>query len=427
MPDTMPTADAAADAAPNTALPGPGALDGLRVLDLSRVLAGPWCAQNLADLGADVVKVESPDGGDDTRKWGPPFVTEPETGRRDAAYYFATNRNKRSIAVDFRQPEGLDLVRDLARQADVVIENFKLGGLRKYGLDVESIREINPNVIYCSITGFGQTGPYAARPGYDFLLQGMGGLMSFTGLPDGVPGAGPMKVGVAVCDLFTAMYATTAILAAVVHREKTGEGQHIDCALFDTQIAVLANQASNWLNGGTVPQRMGNNHPNVVPYRVYPVADGHIIIACGNDRQFRALMGALGAPELAEDARFDSNEARVTNRDAIDAIIEHLLKDTPRDAALQRIEAAGVPCGPINDVADVFADPHVQARGAMVEQTDDTGLTTRSVAFPARLERTPASYRRAPPRLGQNGAEVLSDWAGYDAERVAALRRDGVI
>ena len=407
--------------------PATGALDGLKVLDLSRVLAGPWSAQNLADLGADVVKVESPDGGDDTRKWGPPFVTDPETGDRDAAYYFATNRNKRSIAVDFKQPEGLALVLDLAKQADIIIENFKLGGLKKYGLDVESVRTSNPNVIYCSITGFGQTGPYAARPGYDFLLQGMGGLMSFTGQPDEMPGVGPMKVGVAVCDLFTAMYATTAILAAVIHREKTGEGQHIDCALFDTQVAVLANQASNWLNGGVVPQRMGNNHPNVVPYRVYPVADGHIIIACGNDRQFAALTAALGAPELATDPRFATNEDRVANRNAIDARIEELLHETPRDEVLQKIEAAGVACGPINNVEDVFSDPHLLSRGAVVEQTDDSGLTTRSVAFPAKLERTPASYRRAPPKLGADAGNVLEDWVGYSAEQLAALRKGGVI
>ena len=407
--------------------PTPGALDGLRVLDLSRVLAGPWSAQNLADLGADVVKVESPDGGDDTRKWGPPFVTDPTSGRRDAAYYFATNRNKRSIAVDFRQPEGLALVLDLVKEADIVIENFKLGSLQQYGLDVDSIRKIKPDIIYCSITGFGQTGPYAARPGYDFLLQGMGGLMSFTGQPDGMPGAGPMKVGVAVCDLFTAMYATTAILAAVVHREKTGVGQHIDCALFDTQVAVLANQAASWLNGGIVPQRMGNNHPSVVPYRVYPVADGHIIIACGNDKQFGALTSALGEPELATEARFSTNEARVTNRDAIDARIEHFLSDVTREEALKRIEAAGVACGPINNVEDVFSDPHLKSRGAVVEQTDASGLTTRSVAFPAKLERTPASYRRAPPMLGADAADVLKDWADYGAEQLEQLRENGVI
>lgn len=405
----------------------PGALNGLKVLDLSRVLAGPWCGQNLADLGADVVKVEAPDGGDDTRKWGPPFVTDADGQRRDAAYYFAANRNKRSIAVDFRSPEGLKLVRDLARHADVIIENFKLGGLRKFRLDVESLRKDNPQVIYCSITGFGQTGPYAHRPGYDYLLQGMGGLMSFTGQPDGAPGAGPVKVGVAVCDLFTAMYATTAILAAVIHRNRTGEGQYLDCSLLGAQVAMLANQGSNWLNGGVVPERLGNDHPSVVPYRVYPVQDGHMIIACGNDRQFRALTTALGVPDLAEDPRFATNEMRVRNRDEIDGILIGHLATMPRAAALTLLEKAGVPCGPINDLRDVFSDPQVLAREMIVTHTDAQGLSSRSVAFPVAFERTPIAYHRAPPQLGADGPEIMADWAGYDAADLERLKRTGVL
>lgn len=405
----------------------PGALNGLKVLDLSRVLAGPWCGQNLADLGADVVKVETPDGGDDTRKWGPPFVTDADGQRRDAAYYFATNRNKRSIAVDFRSPEGLALVQDLARHADVIVENFKLGGLRKYGLDVDSVRKDNPQVIYCSITGFGQTGPYAHRPGYDYLLQGMGGLMSFTGQPDGAPGAGPVKVGVAVCDLFTAMYATTAILAAVIHRNRTGEGQHLDCSLLGSQVAMLANQASNWLNGGVVPERLGNDHPSVVPYRVYPVADGHMIVACGNDRQFKALTGALGVPKLAEDPRFATNEMRVRNRDEIDGILTGHFSTMPRDGLLTLLEEAGVPCGPINDLQDVFSDPQVLARKMIVEHTDSQGLASRSVAFPVMFERTPVAYHRAPPPLGADGPGVMADWAGYDPADLERLQQKGVI
>jgi crotonobetainyl-CoA:carnitine CoA-transferase CaiB-like acyl-CoA transferase len=405
----------------------PMALGHIRVLDLSRVLAGPWAAQLLADLGADVVKVENPRGGDDTRGWGPPFMETPDGGQGDAAYYTTANRNKRSIGVDFTTAEGAALVRAMAAKADVVIENFKLGALRKYGLDHETLRAADPRLIYCSITGFGQTGPYAARPGYDFLIQGMGGLMSFTGQPDGAPGAEPMKVGVAVCDLFTGMYASTAILAALIHRDRTGEGQHIDCSLLDSQIAMLANQGANWLVGGRTPQRMGNHHPSVVPYRVFAAADGHVIVACGNDGQFKRLCGALGMPETAEDERFRTNAARVANRDAVDGRIAERVSAIGRAELIAMLEAAGVPGGPINTVPDVFADPHVRARGAAVPLTRRDGTQIATVAYPPRLSATPATYRKAPPMLGEDSADVLGDWMGYDEAAITRLRDAGVI
>ena len=387
-----------------------GALAGLRVLDLSRVLAGPWATQMLADLGADVVKVESPDGGDDTRKWGPPFMEGADGTRSDAAYFACCNRNKRSVVLDFRTPEGAETVRALAAGADILVENFKLGGLAKYGLDYASLREGNPGLIYCSITGFGQDGPYAHRAGYDFLIQGMGGLMSITGQPDGAPGAEPMKVGVAVADLFTGMSATTAILAAVNWRHRTGQGQHIDCALLDSQIAMLASQASNWLNGGVVPGRLGNSHPNVVPYRVFEAADGHVIVACGNDGQFARLCDALGCAELATDARFATNEARIENRAAVEGLLGQVIGPLDRGDVIARLEAAGVACGPINTVPDVFDDPHVQARGVAVPMQRADGTVVQTTAFPAKLSETPATYRRAPPSLGEDTAAVLEDW-----------------
>ena len=402
------------------------ALSHLRVLDLSRVLAGPWSSQILADLGADVLKIESPDGGDDTRKWGPPFLPENADGTADAAYFAAANRNKRSLAIDFSKPEGAQAIRDLAASCDIVIENFKLGGLKKYGLDYASISAIKPDVIYCSITGFGQTGPYAPRAGYDFLIQGMTGLMSITGVPDGKPGAGPMKVGIAVADLFTGMYATVSILAAVTHRTLTGEGQYIDCALLDTQLATLSNQASNFLVGGSAPTRMGNSHPNVVPYHVYEVADGHLIIAVGNDRQFRHLCEALKAPLLADDPRFVIGKARVANRDVLDQTLTGLMKDMTREAVINLLEKAQVPCGPINDVAEAFADPQVVSRQMVVPMARD-GYEVPTVAFPAKLSRTPAQYRTAPPTLGADTDDTLARVAGYDTETIRKLRESGVI
>jgi len=407
--------------------PGTGALNHVRVLDLSRVLAGPWAAQVLADLGADVIKVESPSGGDDTRSWGPPFITGPDHEPGDAAYFTSCNRNKQSVTIDFSTAEGADLVRDLARQADVVIENFKLGGLAKYGLDYASLKRVNPQIIYCSITGFGQQGPYAHRPGYDFMIQAMGGLMSITGQPDGAPGGGPVKVGVAVCDLFTGMYAAVTILAAMAHRNRTGEGQHIDCSLLDSQVAMLANQAANLLVGGEAPTRMGNNHPNVVPYRVYPTMDGHIVVTCGNDGQFQRLCQVLDRGDLLEDPRFRSNSDRIANRDLLDQLLTECLSGRCRDEMIAAFEAANVPCGPINDLAEVFADPHVRARGLEVEMTRSDGATVPTVAFPARLSATPATYRVAPPTLGADTEKVLSEYLDLDRATITRLRETGVI
>ncbi len=412
---------------PDLPSPPARALGHLRILELSRVLAGPWATQVLADLGAEVVKIERPGRGDDTRSWGPPFLTGADGEPGDAAYYTACNRNKRSLAIDFAQPEGADLVRRLVPRFDVVIENFKVGSLARYGLDYPALRELHPGLVYCSITGFGQDGPYAARPGYDFLIQAMGGLMSITGLPDGEPGGGPVKVGVAISDLFTGMYAAVSILAALAHRERTGEGQHIDCALLDCQVAMLANQAANWLVGGQVPRRMGNSHPNVVPYRVYAVRDGHVIVAVGNDEQFRRLCAALDAAALAEDPRFASNAGRVRHRAALDTRLAELLAGWGRAELVARLESAGVPCGPINTVPEVFADPQVEARGLVVPMTRADGTTLSTVAFPARLSATPARYRRAPPPLGADGEQVLGSLLGLDAEALAGLRERRVI
>lgn len=397
------------------------------MLDLSRVLAGPWATQILGDLGAEIVKVETPGKGDDTRSWGPPFLPEDDGITGDAAYFTACNRNKKSLTIDFSNPEGASLVRRLAAHADVVVENFKVGGLAKYGLDYESLREVNPKLIYCSVTGFGQTGPYAHRAGYDFLIQGMGGLMSVTGQPDGTPGAEPMKVGVAVSDLLTGMYAAVAILAAVVHREKTGEGQSIDCALLDCQVAMLANQGANWLVGGAQPRRLGNNHPNVVPYRVFGALDGFVIVACGNDSQFQRLCVALDARELAEDERFRANAGRILHRDLVDSTLAQLISRKKRDELVALLEKAGVPCGPINNVPDVFADPHVQARGLATELERGDGEKIPTVGFPVRLSETPASCRTAPARLGADTDHVLHDWLGLDPDRIETLRAKGVL
>jgi len=399
--------------------PAQGALDHLRVIDMSRVLAGPWAAQNLADLGADVIKIENPSDGDDTRKWGPPFLENDNSGRGDAAYFTACNRNKRSVTVDFATAEGAQIIRDLVQTADILIENYKVGGLKKYGLAYEDLKEINPGLIYCSVTGFGQTGPYANRPGYDFLIQGMGGLMSITGQQDGEP----LKVGVAVCDLFTGMNATVAILAALAHRTKTGEGQHIDCSLLAGQISMLANQASSWLVGGIVPEPMGNNHPTVVPYRVYPTANGNVVITCGNDGQFRRLCKALGADDLLADPRFTTNADRVNNRGELDRLLTDLLSTRTRDEAVKTLEAENVSCGPINTIPDVFADPHVQARKTEITLQRPDGTRIPTVAFPSRLSATPATYRRAPPVHGADTDTVLSELLGLSDTEIDRLRR----
>ena len=405
----------------------PMALAGLKVLDLSRILAGPYATQVFADLGADVVKVENPDGGDDTRRWGPPFTSKADGGRGDAAYFSACNRNKRSITVDFASKAGADLLRGLAKTADIIVENFRPGGLQKYGLDYASIAAINPGIIYCSITGFGQTGPYANRPGYDFLIQGMGGLMSITGQPDGSLGAGPVKVGVAVCDLFTGLFTANAALAALAYRHRTGEGQHIDCALLDSQVAMLANQSANWLNAEFCPTRMGNHHPSVVPYTVYKAADGFVIVACGNDKQFIRLTAALGVPEMADDAAFMTNESRIENRDRLDTELGKAIAVFDRETVIATLEKAGVSCGPINDIAEVFDDPQVQARSLRVDQRRSDNSPISSTAFPAKLSETPAQYHSAPPLLGEHNDDVLRQWAGLSDEAIAALRSDKVI
>ena len=401
----------------------PAALSGIKVLDLSRVLAGPWSTQVLADLGADVVKVEVPGRGDDTRAWGPPFLKGPDGSDEigTSAYYLAANRNKRSITVDFANPHGAALLRELAAEADIVVENFKVGGLRKYGLDWDSLRTVKPSLVYCSITGFGQTGPYAQRGGYDFVAQGMGGFMAVTG----EEGGQPLRAGVAMADLTTGLYATISILAALRHAEATGEGQQIDISLLDTQIACLANQAMNWLVGGVNPGRMGNRHPTVVPYTVFKVADGEIIIAIGNDGQFRSFARAMDVPALADDPRFATARTRLINRDAIEAEVQRLVADEPGLPLIDRLVAAGVPCGPVNSIAEVFADPFVAARQTVHEFQRDDGVTIPSVAFPAKLSATPASMRRPPPLVGQDVDSVLHDWLGR--QDLAMLRDSGAL
>lgn len=405
-----------------------GALSGIRVLDLSRVLAGPWAGQLLADLGAEVIKVERPGSGDDTRAWGPPYLKD-ATGENtsEAAYYLCANRNKESVAIDITQPEGQRLVRELAALSDVVIENFKVGGLKQYGLDYDSLRLINPHLVYCSITGFGQDGPYAGRPGYDFLIQGMGGLMSITGRKDGEPGAGPQKVGVALTDVMTGLYATVAILAAIMHRNRTGEGQYIDLALLDVQVACLANQDLNFLTTGIAPKRMGNAHPNIVPYQDFPTADGDMIIAVGNDSQFRNLCQALGHAEWGKDPRFATNSSRVAHRNEL---IELLRAETQRRTTQEWIavlETAGVPCGPINDLQGVFADPQVVARGLRIDLPHPEAGSAPSVANPIRLSVSPVTYRSAPPLLGQHTDDILRRLLRLSMPEIAELKNSKVI
>ncbi len=390
-----------------------GALDGIRVLDLSRVLAGPWASQMLGDLGADVVKVERPSEGDDTRRWGPPWVKQADGSDSDqAAYFQCANRNKRSITVDMATAEGQALLRELACKADVVLENFKVGGLKAYGLDAEALRALNPRLIYCSITGFGQTGPYAPRAGYDFLIQGMGGLMSLTGRPEGDDGAGPQKAGVALVDVMTGLYASIAILAALNHRHATGEGQTIDLALLDVQVATLANQAASYLTTGLAPRRMGNAHPTIVPYQDFPTADGDMILAIGNDGQFARFCAAAGHAEWATDQRFATNPARVAHRSVLIPLLRQatVMKTTAEWIVL--LESVAVPCGPINRLDQVFADPQVQARGLRVEVPHPAFGGVPLVANPLRLSASPVAYRLAPPTLGQDTNAVLHDWLG---------------
>jgi crotonobetainyl-CoA:carnitine CoA-transferase CaiB-like acyl-CoA transferase len=385
-----------------------GPLSGVRVLDLSRVLAGPWATQTLADLGAEVIKVERPGVGDDTRQWGPPFTTKADGSKGDAAYFLCANRGKKSVALDIASPEGAAAVRELARGCDVVVENFKTGGLRKYGLDFAGLSAVNPKLVYCSITGFGQTGPDAHRAGYDYMIQAMGGLMSITGQPDGAPGAEPMKVGVAVVDLFTGLYASNAILAALLHARTTGEGQHVDIALFDVQAAMLANQATNYFVSGRAPTRMGNAHPNLAPYQPFPCSDGMVVIAVGNDGQFRALCGALGVEGAGGDPRFVTNALRIEHRAALTAELSALTARHGMKALMAMLEAAGVPCGPVNTIDQVFEEPQARHRGLVVEQARaDLGDPVRTVASPIRMSKTPVRYDLPPPALGADTDEVL--------------------
>ncbi|RMO82910.1 hypothetical protein ALQ33_01559 [Pseudomonas syringae pv. philadelphi] len=403
-------------------------LSHLRVLDLSRILAGPWAGQLLADLGAEVIKVERRDVGDDTRAWGPPFLQDKDNDETlDAAYFQCANRNKKSVTIDFTCPEGQALVRHLAERSDVVIENFKVGGLAPYGLDHASLRTLNPRLVYCSITGFGQTGPYATRPGYDFLIQAMGGLMSITGAGPDEPGTGPQKVGVAVTDILTGLYATVGILAALAHRERTGEGQYIDVALLDVQVATLANQAANYLIGGEPPRRMGNAHPNIVPYQDFPTADGDMIIAVGNDGQFTRLCSSLGCPELSTDPHYRNNQSRVQHRLALVDILRSYTRRQSTSHWISELEAAGVPCGPINTMADVFTDPQIRARGMRIELPHDRAGTVALVANPLQLSQTPVRYDAAPPALGQHTREVLSSVLGLDSAHIDELENKKII
>jgi crotonobetainyl-CoA:carnitine CoA-transferase CaiB-like acyl-CoA transferase len=405
-----------------------GALSHLRVLDLSRVLAGPWAGQILADLGAEVIKVERPGRGDDTRAWGPPFLADQvgnSTG--EAAYYLAANRNKRSVTIDFTRPEGQQLIRELATGSDILIENFKVGGLAAYGLDYASLSAVNPQLIYCSITGFGQTGPYAARPGYDFMVQGMGGLMSLTGKADGEQGAGPAKVGVALTDILTGLYSTVAVLAALTHRDKGGGGQQIDMALLDVQVACLANQAMNYLTTGVAPGRLGNAHPNIVPYQDFPTADGDFILTVGNDSQFAKFAQVAGHAEWATDPRFVSNGQRVANRAQLIPLIRQATVFKTTQQWVAELEVAGVPCGPINDLSQVFADPQVLARGLALHMEHPLAGTVPMVASPLRLSASPVEYRHAPPLLGEHTQEVLQQLLNMDAHTYNQLHAAGVV
>jgi len=441
-----------------------GPLAGLRVLDLSRVLAGPWCTQILGDLGAEVIKVEQPGQGDDTRRWGPPFLPD---GSGDSAYYVCANRNKQSIAINLADPAGAELIRSMALQCDVVVENFRVDGLAKYGLDYESLRALKPDLIYCSITGFGQTGPMRATGGYDFLIQGMSGLMSVTGLPDGVPGAGPMKVGLPVSDLQTGLYASISILAALNHRNNTGEGQHIDIALLDTQVALLSNQASNWMNGGmqprrlgnqhpnTVPyqdfscadgdiallsnqasnwmngsmqpRRLGNQHPNTVPYQDFSCADGDILVALGNDRQFRQFVNLIGCPELADDPRFAASSGRSVNRDVLIPAMQEAIGRWKAADLIAAMQNVGLPGGKVNTIPETLELPQIAERGLIHEMTRSDGTPVKVLGFPARLSATPARYDRAPPRSGEDTRAVLLETFGLDQEQFERLLADGVV
>jgi len=405
-----------------------GPLSHIRVLDLSRVLAGPWAGQNLADLGAEVIKVERPKFGDDSRTYGPPWVKDRE-GRdtRDSAYFTSANRGKKSITLNISQPEGQKLVRELARVSDVLIENYKFGDLARYGLAYDDLKRINPRLIYCSVTGFGQTGPYREHPGYDFMIQGMGGMMSVTGEPDGAPGGGPQRAGVPVADIITGMYASIAICAAIAHRAEAGVGQQLDLALLDSQIALLAYQNTNYFATGTAPKRIGNLHPNIVPYQPFKTADGDVILACGNDNLFRKFCEAAGCAELADDPRFAGNGKRVENRAELTRLLQAMFSKRSTREWVELLEAAGIPNGPINNVAQVYEEPQVKARGIKVELDHPVAGKLPTVASPMRFSATPLEYALAPPVLGQHTEEILRGLLKLDDAAIAKLRADGIV
>ena len=405
-----------------------GPLQGIVVLDLSRILAGPWATQLLADYGAEVLKVEHPQGGDDTRKWGPPYLQDTAGGAtRESAYYLSANRGKRSLAIDFSRPEGQALVRQLATQADVLVENFKVGGLARYGLGYDELSALNPRLVYLSISAFGQDGPDAAKPGYDAMIQGMGGLMSITGIPDGEPGAGPQKVGVAVADLMCGMYAVSAILAALYERDRSGRGQYIDLSLLDSQVAWLANQNLNYLVSGQPPRRQGTAHPNIVPYQCFETADGYLMLAVGNDGQFARFCAAAGAPQIAADPRFATNTDRVAHRTELVPAVAKLCRGRTTQEWIEALEVAQVPCGPINDLAQVFAEPQVRHRGLQLTLPHPLAGTAPGVANPVRFSRTGVEYRGSAPLLGNDTAAVLEGRLGLDAAVLADLAARGVI
>ena len=406
----------------------PGPLDGIRVIDLTRVLAGPWCTQLLGDLGADVIKVEHPVGGDDTRHWGPPWLKDEEGNEtEEAAYFFSANRNKSSIALNLKTEKGIEILKELVKQADVFVENFKVGGLEKLGLGYDDLKKINPKLIYLSITGFGQTGPMASQPGYDYLIQGLGGLMSITGQADGEPGGGPQRVGVAIVDINAGFYATIGILSAIVHRTNTGQGQYIDLALLDSQVGWLANQAMNYLIGGKVPERTGNGHPNLVPYQPFETQDGNVIIAVGNDRQFEFLCASIERPELADDAKFSTNATRIAHRKEIVAFIAQEIKKQSTDHWLSALPAAGVPCSVINSIDQVFDHPQVKSREMRIDLPHPLSGNVPGVGNPLKFSESKVAYRKAPPMHGADTAAVLSALLDMSEEDMGKLKGDGII
>ena len=406
----------------------PGPLSHIRVLDLSRVLAGPWAGQNLADLGAEVIKVERPEKGDDSRAFGPPWLADADgKPTSEAAYFLAANRGKKSITINLSKPEGQALVRELARRCDVLIENYKVGDLARYGLAYDDLKADNPRLIYCSVTGFGQTGPWKERPGYDFMVQGMSGLMSVTGEPDGIPGAGPMRVGIPIIDILTGMYASVAVCAALAHRAESGVGQHLDLALLDTAMAFLSIQGMTYLTTGEAPGRIGNTHPSIVPYQVFPTADGSVVLACGNDNLFGKFCAAAGCTHLAKDERFAKNAGRVQNREVLEPLLRQVFAQRTTKQWVDLLEEAGVPNGPINSIAEAFAEEQVQARGVKIDLPHPLAGTTPLIASPMKFSVTPVRQDMAPPTLGQHTAEILTQRLGLDEAAIARLRAAGAI